>query len=173
MLYNNLSVTDPGGGKMFRIGDKVVYPMHGAGIIEGVEEKEILGEKRKYFILRLPLKNMKVMLPVDNVETIGLREIIQDDAIDEVFSVLREEGVELQQNWNRRYRNNMEKVKSGDIFEVAMVVRDLIHMEREKGLSTGERKMLNNTKQILISEIVLVMEQDEKAIEKMIETSVH
>jgi CarD family transcriptional regulator len=173
MLYNSLRVTDPGGGKMFRIGDKVVYPMHGAGIIEGVEEKEILGEKRKYFILRLPLKNMKVMLPVDNVETIGLREIIQDDAIDEVFSVLREEGVELQQNWNRRYRNNMEKVKSGDIFEVAMVVRDLIHMEREKGLSTGERKMLNNTKQILISEIVLVMEQDEKAIEKMIETSVH
>lgn len=158
---------------MFRIGDKVVYPMHGAGIIEGVEEKEILGEKRKYFILRLPLKNMKVMLPVDNVETIGLREIIQGEALDEVFSILREEGIELQQNWNRRYRNNMEKVKTGDIFEVAMVVRDLIHMEREKGLSTGERKMLNNTKQILISEIVLVMERDEKDIENLIETSVH
>ncbi|MDO9591782.1 MAG: CarD family transcriptional regulator [Erysipelotrichaceae bacterium] len=158
---------------MFQIGDKVVYPMHGAGIIESVEEKEILGETRKYFVLRLPLKNMKVMLPVDNVQSIGLRDIIQDSVLEEVFNVLKEEGIELQQNWNRRYRNNMEKVKSGDIFEVAMVVRDLMHMDREKGLSTGERKMLNNTKQILVSELVLVTEQNEKEVETMIEASVH
>jgi CarD family transcriptional regulator len=158
---------------MFQIGDKVVYPMHGAGIIESVEEKEILGETRKYFVLRLPLKNMKVMLPVDNVQSIGLRDIIQDSVLEEVLNVLKEEGIELQQNWNRRYRNNMEKVKSGDIFEVAMVVRDLMHMDREKGLSTGERKMLNNTKQILVSELVLVTEQNEKEVETMIESSVH
>lgn len=158
---------------MFRIGDRVVYPMHGAGIIEGIEEKEILGEFRQYYVLRLPLKNMKVLLPVDNIDSLGVREIMTKEALEDVFEVLRNEDFDLQANWNRRYRSNMEKVKTGDIFEVATVVRDLIHIEREKGLSTGERKMLTNTKQILISEMILATEVDEREAENLIDACVH
>lgn len=154
---------------MFQIGDKVVYPMHGAGIIEGVEEKEILGETRKYYVLRLPLKNMKVLLPVDNIDQLGLRTIISADQVNGVFGVLEEDISAMPQNWNRRYRSNMEKVKSGDIYEVADVVRNLMLMDREKGLSTGERKMLTNSKQILVSELCLAKGSTEKEILKLID----
>jgi len=154
---------------MFQIGDKVVYPMHGAGIIEGVEEKEILGETRKYYVLRLPLKNMKVLLPVDNIDQLGLRTIISADQVKGVFGVLEEDISAMPQNWNRRYRSNMEKVKSGDIYEVADVVRNLMLMDREKGLSTGERKMLTNSKQILVSELCLAKDSTEKEILKLID----
>ncbi|WP_430884789.1 CarD family transcriptional regulator [Fusibacter sp. JL216-2] len=154
---------------MFQIGDKVVYPMHGAGIIEGVEEKEILGETRKYYVLRLPLKNMKVLLPVDNIDQLGLRNIISSDQVTGVFGVLKEDISAMPQNWNRRYRSNMEKVKSGDIYEVADVVRNLMLMDREKGLSTGERKMLTNSKQILVSELCLANDSTEKEILKLID----
>ncbi len=154
---------------MFQIGDKVVYPMHGAGIIEGVEEKEILGETRKYYVLRLPLKNMKVLLPVDNIDQLGLRNIISEDQVKGVFGVLEEDLSSMPQNWNRRYRSNMEKVKSGDIYEVADVVRNLMLMDREKGLSTGERKMLTNSKQILVSELCLANDSTEKEILKLID----
>lgn len=154
---------------MFHIGDKVVYPMHGAGIIEGVEEKEILGETRKYYVLRLPLKNMKVLLPVDNIDQLGLRSIISEEQVKGVFGVLEEDISSMPQNWNRRYRSNMEKVKSGDIYEVADVVRNLMLMDREKGLSTGERKMLTNSKQILVSELCLANDSTEKEILKLID----
>lgn len=157
---------------MFQIGDKVVYPMHGAGVIEGIEKKEILGETRQYYILYLPLKNMKVLLPVDNVESLGLRLIIDDKEVDHVMGVLAEDQSQMPQNWNRRYRSNMEKVKSGDVFEVADVVRNLMLMDREKGLSTGERKMLTNSKQILASEICLVKDIDEKEVNQMIDSAV-
>merc|ERR1712065_97977 len=105
---------EKGGLFMFQIGDKVVYPMHGAGIIQGIEEKEILGETRQYYVLFLPLKNMKVLLPVDNADKLGLRLIIGDVEVDNVFGVLAEDQSQMPQNWNRRYRSNMEKVKSGD-----------------------------------------------------------
>jgi CarD family transcriptional regulator len=158
---------------MFQIGDRVVYPMHGAGVIEAIEEKEILGQLRQYFVLRLPLKSMKVLLPVDNIECLGIRQIMTKEAFDEVFKVLQNEVFDLQTNWNRRYRANMEKVKTGDIFEVATVVRDLIHIERAKGLSTGERKMLTNTKQILISEMILATDVDESEADGLINAAVH
>lgn len=158
---------------MFRVGDRIVYPMHGAGVIEDVEEKEILGEIRQYFVLRLPLKNMKVLLPVDNIDCLGIRLIMTKEAFEEVIKVLANEEFDLQTNWNRRYRANMEKVKTGDIFEVATVVRDLIHIERAKGLSTGERKMLTNTKQILISEMILATDVDEREAETLIDAAVH
>lgn len=158
---------------MYQVGDRVVYPMHGAGIIDGIEEKEILGETRKYFVLLMPLKSMKVLLPVDNVDSLGIRGIMSKETFDQVIRVLENEEFDLQTNWNRRYRANMEKVKTGDIFEVATVVRDLIHIERAKGLSTGERKMLTNTKQILISEMILAADVNEKEAEKLIEAAVH
>jgi CarD family transcriptional regulator len=154
---------------MFNIGDKVVYPMHGAGIIESIEEKEILGNKQKYYIMRMPIGNMKVMIPLESVNEIGLREIINKEQVDLVVEVLGGHKTAMPNNWNRRYRINMDKIKSGDILEVADVVRNLMLRDKEKGLSTGERKMLNNAKQILVSELVLVNNMDEDEIESMIE----
>ena len=149
----------------FNIGDKVVYPMHGAGIIEAIEEKEVLGEKHRYYIMKLPIGEMKVMIPMDNVSEIGLRQIIDDDGVKQVYHILKGEVSKMSQNWNRRYRANMEKIKSGDIFEVAEVVRNLAIRDREKGLSTGERKMLDNARQILISELVLAQDATEEQVE--------
>lgn len=143
---------------LFNIGDKVVYPMHGAGIIESIEEKEILGETRRYYVMRIPVGNMKVMIPMDNVESIGLREVIDDESIRVVEDVLTREETPMSPNWNQRYRANMDKVKSGDILEVADVVRNLTIRDHHKGLSTGERKMLDNARQILVSELVLAKE---------------
>lgn len=153
---------------MFNVGDKVVYPMHGAGIIEGIEEKEILGKKRKYFIMRMPIGDMKVMVPVDNVEDVGVREIINSEDMDRVISILKGNKTSMPQNWNRRYRINMDKIKSGDVFEIAAVVRNLLMMDMEKGLSTGERKMLSSAKQMLLSEMVLVADSDIEKIEQLV-----
>ena len=150
---------------MFDIGDKIVYPMHGAGIIEAIEEKEILGKKRKYYVMRLPLGDMKVMIPIDNTKDIGLREVIDEEGFAEVIEILQDSKSKMSQNWNRRYRANMDKIKSGDIFEVAEVVRNLILLDKEKGLSTGEKKMLSNAKQILISELVLANDLNQVDIE--------
>ncbi len=156
---------------MFKIGDKVVYPMHGAGIIESIEEKEVLGEKRQYYILRLPIGDMKVMIPIDNGKQVGLREVIDDDGVKKVMGILSDECSIMSSNWNRRYRANLEKMKSGDVYEVAEVVRNLISRDQEKGLSSGERKMLENARQILISELVLATELEEEKAQLMIDAN--
>ncbi len=140
---------------MFSIGDRVVYPMHGAGIIEAIEEREILGQCKQYYIMKLPIGDMKVMIPVDGVDGVGLRQVIGQEDLGRVLDVLAGERTKMSTNWNRRYRANAEKLKSGNIFEVAEVVRNLTLREKEKGLSTGERKMLDSAKQILVSEVVL------------------
>lgn len=140
---------------MFKVGDKVVYPMHGAGVIEAIEEKEILGEYKRYYVMRLPIGEMKVMIPTNNVDGIGLREVIDEQEVEKVFDVLKASKGKMSTNWNRRYRANLEKIKSGDIYEVAEVVRNLAIRDKEKGLSTGERKMLDSARQILVSELVL------------------
>ena len=153
---------------MFNIGDKVVYPMHGAGVIEAIEEKEVLGQKQKYYIMKLPIGEMKVMVPMDNVEEVGLREIIDRDGVPRVMEILKGKKSKMSSNWNRRYRANMEKIRTGDIFEVAEVVRNLAIRDAEKGLSTGEKKMLDNAKQILISELVLAQDTTEEQIETLL-----
>ncbi|KNF07988.1 transcriptional regulator, CarD family [Gottschalkia purinilytica] len=153
---------------MFNIGDKIVYPMHGAGVIIAVEEKEILGKKRKYYIMKMPIGDMKVMIPIDTIEDIGIRQVIDDKEIDQVFAVLSDDKTNMSQSWNRRYRANMDKIKSGDIYEIASVVRNLVIRDREKGLSTGERKMLNNAKQMLISEIVLAKNMERLDAENLV-----
>jgi CarD family transcriptional regulator len=140
---------------MFNLGDKVVYPMHGAGVIETMESREILGEIKNYYVLKMPIGEMKLMIPVDNVNNIGLRNIVDKQTVEEVYKVLRQKAEINESNWNKRYRDNMAKMKTGDIFEVAEVVRDLTYRDREKGLSTGEKKMLVSAKQMLISEITL------------------
>ena len=157
---------------MFIIGDKIVYPMHGAGVIEQIEEKQILGEIRKYYILKVPCGDMKIMIPIDCSDEIGVRAVITLAEVNEVIEVLRADTSEMSNNWNRRYRENMEKLKTGDIYNVAEVVRNLMRTDKEKKLSTGEKKMLSNAKQILISEIILVQDIDHEAAEGIINSSV-
>ncbi|HEY8448863.1 MAG TPA: CarD family transcriptional regulator [Bacillota bacterium] len=153
---------------MFKVGDKVVYPMHGAGVIEAIEEKEVLGERQTYYIMRLPIGDMTVMIPTEGAEEIGIREVIDDRRLDEVLAILRADQSKMSSNWNRRYRANTEKLKTGDIFDVAEVVRNLTIRDREKGLSTGERKMLDNARQILISELVLAKDISEQEAERLL-----
>ncbi len=158
---------------MFSLGDKVVYPMHGAGVIETVEQKEILGEIKSYYVLKMPIGEMKLMIPVDNVNNIGLRNIIDDGAVEKVYEILKQGAVLNDSNWNKRYRDNMVKMKTGDIFEVAQVVRDLTYRDREKGLSTGEKKMLVSAKQMLVSEIALSTNSDGKGIQKYLDNIIN
>jgi CarD family transcriptional regulator len=143
--------------------------MHGAGIIESIEEKEVLGEKRQYYILRLPVGDMKVMIPINNGEGVGLREVVDWEGVERVLGILRQQCSAMSPNWNRRYRANLEKIKSGNIYEVAEVVRNLIKRDREKGLSSGERKMLENARQILISELVLATELEEEKARSLLD----
>ncbi len=154
---------------MFDIGDKVVYPNHGAGTIVDIESREILGEEKKYYIMKLPIGEMKVMIPVDKVDEIGVRDIIDEEEADEIIALLKGDQSKMSQNWNRRYRANMEKLKTGDIYEVGGVVRDLTIRDEEKGLSTGEKKMLNNARKILISELVLAKDVEEEEIKDIID----
>lgn len=153
---------------MFEVGSKVVYPMHGAGIIEEIEEKEILDEIKRYYILNLPLKEMKVMIPVDNTEELGIRPVVTKEALEDVFDVLKGDLSKMPKNWNRRFRKNTDKLKTGDILEVAEVVRNLMIMDMKKGLSTGERKMVNNSKKILLSEICLTLDIEMDEAEAMV-----
>lgn len=157
---------------MFSVGDKIVYPMHGAGIIEKIEKKKILGQIREYYILRVPCGDMKIMIPVDKTEDIGVRPIIPKSRLPEVFALLSAESTEMSSNWNRRYRENLEQLKSGDICKVAEVVRNLVRTDRAKKLSTGEKKMLINAKQILISELILVSKMTYEEADQVIETAI-
>lgn len=157
---------------MFNIGDKIVYPMHGAGVVDSIEEKDILGEKQAYYILKMP-GEVKVMVPIAKAENVGLRGIIDKSAAEKVFGVLEANETEMSMNWNKRYRDNMEKMKSGDIYEVADVVRNLSFKQKEKGLSTGEKKMLNNAKQILVSELVLTEHATQDEIEDIVENKIN
>ena len=154
---------------MFKVGDKVVYPMHGAGVIEAIEEKEVLGDIRRYYIMKIPCGDMKVMVPMDNIEEIGLREVIDADGVTKVISILKDKETDMSNNWSRRYRTNMDKIRSGSIYEVAEVVRNLSIRERDKGLSTVERKMLDNARQILVSELVLAQEAQEDHVILMLD----
>ena len=157
---------------MFNIGDKVVYPMHGAGVIEGIEEKNILNEKQSYYIIKMP-GEVKVMIPTAKAEDVGVRDIIDSETAGKVFKVLETDSTEMSMNWNKRYRDNMDKMKSGDIYEVADVVRNLSFKQKEKGLSTGEKKMLNNAKQILVSELVLAEHANQEEVEEQIENKIN
>ena len=156
---------------MFNVGDKIVYPMHGAGTIDAIEEKDILGEKQAYYIIKMP-GEVKVMVPTAKAEEIGVRNIISKENAGKVFEILEENETEMSNNWNKRYRDNMDKMKSGDIYEVADVVRNLSFKQKEKGLSTGEKKMLNNAKQILVSELVLAEHASQAEVETLIDNKI-
>ena len=157
---------------MFNIGDKIVYPMHGAGTIDSIEEKDILGEKQSYYILRMP-GEVKVMVPIKKAEEVGVRSIIDKSSADKVFKILEQDETEMNKNWNKRYRDNMDKLKSGDIYEIADVVRNLSFKKKEKGLSTGENKMLTNAKQILVSELVLAEQSNTDEMEEIVNNKIN
>ena len=157
---------------MYNVGDKVVYPMHGAGEIVGIEEREILNEKQSYYILKMP-GEVKVMVPTSTAEEHGIRNVIDKSEAEKVINVLEQDETEMEKNWNKRYRENMDKMKSGNIYEIADVVRNLSFKQKEKGLSTGEKKMLNNAKQILVSELVLAEHANQDEVEEQIENKIN
>ena len=159
---------------MFSIGDKVVYPMHGAGTIESIEEKEMFGDTAEYYIIKMPVGDMKLMVPTETATDIGVREVSNAAVASNVFTVLEKPKAEYiyENNWSRRYKSNVDKIKTGDILEVADVVRDLSHRHMERGLSTAEKKMLTSAKEILISELVLAQDLDHKLVDEEIEQKI-
>ena len=157
---------------MFKVGDIIVYPMHGAGVIETIEERSILDEKQSYYIIKMP-GEVKVMVPTAKAEEIGVRNIIDKETAGKVINVLEQDSTEMSMKWNKRYRDNVEKMKSGDIFEVADIVRNLSFKQKDKGLSTTEKKMLLNAKQILVSELVLAESKGKEEIESLVENKIN
>ena len=156
---------------MFQIGDKVVHPMHGAGVVDSIVQKSIDGVVRDYFILKLPNRSMVVMVPTENCEEIGMRPVVDREQADRVLAAIPTIEVKMTSNWNHRYRENMERLKSGDLLEVARVVKGLSVRDLDRGLSTGERKMLHSARQILISEIVLSKNLSYEVVEQALDTA--
>ncbi len=139
---------------LYKVGDKVVYPHHGAGTIVKREQREVLGEKREYLTIKILHNDMTVNVPADNAERVGLRKVIDEEAVKKVVKYLTSGGTEMPKNWNRRFKHNRDKMKTGDIFELAEVVRNLSLRDGEKGLSTGEKQMYVKAKKILASELM-------------------
>lgn len=157
---------------MFLVDDKIVHPMHGAGIVESIVEKKINGVTREYYILKLPVRAMVVMIPVTSSDEIGVRPVVTKERADEVLHSFASIEVEMTANWNRRYRENMDRLKSGNLYEVAHVVKGLMQRDGLRGgLSTGERKMLLSAKQILISELVLAQGSSYEEVEAVIDAA--
>ena len=150
---------------MLRIGDTVVYPMHGAGVIAAIEEHEVLGEGRSYYVLRLPMGDMKVMIPLDNVENMGLREVIGQDEVEAVEDVLHEKPERVQGSWNKRFHANLARMKTGDIKDIAAVARNLSLQDRIKKISSGERRLLDLARQMLVSELVYACRKTPEEVE--------
>ncbi|HOS69528.1 MAG TPA: CarD family transcriptional regulator [Bacillota bacterium] len=153
---------------MFSIGDMIYYPRHGAGIIEGIEEKEVLGEKCKYYVIRIALGDMKVMVPIGKTEFHGIRNITSRDRIDDIYNILSGETSCMCKNWSKRYRENEAIIRKGDIFEISELVKNLTVADRGKKLSTGEKRMLENVRQLLVSELMLMLDEPYEKIEEKI-----
>ncbi len=155
----------------FKVGDKAVYPGQGVGEVLGIEHKEVAGQRQSFYVLRILDNGMKIMIPINKVGSVGLREIIDDAAVKKVYSILREKGVSVDATtWNRRYREYMEKIKTGSVFEIAEVLRDLYLLKSDKDLSFGERKMLDTARSLLIKELSLAKNCDEDEIENDFKT---
>ena len=153
--YERLSMT-------FKVGETVVYPHHGAALIEAIETRVIKGEERTYLVLKVAQGDLTVRVPADNVDLVGVRDVVDSAGLDRVFNVLRQPYTEEPTNWSRRYKANLEKLASGDVIKVAEVVRDLYRRDLDRGLSAGEKRMLAKAKQILVSELALAERTDEE-----------
>jgi CarD family transcriptional regulator len=153
----------------FELGDHVVYPHHGAGKVMKKEEMEMLGERREYLTIKILHNDMTVRVPTENAALAGLRRVIDEETVKKVLDVLRDEVSEMPKNWNRRFKHNRDKIKTGDIYELAEVVRNLSLRESEKGLSTGEKQMFTRTKKILASELMYALDKDEEEAENYLD----
>lgn len=152
----------------FSVGDTVIYPHHGAAVIEKMEKRELRGEEREYFVLRLTYGDLTVMVPSDGLEECGVRNVVSKKEVEKVLDVLRQPEGKQPGNWSRRFKANYEKLRSGDIYQVAEVVRNLATREKDKGLSAGEKRMLTKAKQILLSELAVAIKKNEEKAEELV-----
>ena len=154
----------------FNVGETVVYPNHGAAVIEDIETRTIKGEEKLYLVLRsLGQNDLVVRVPASNLDLVGVRDVVDDEGLENVFEVLRKTNVEEPSNWSRRYKANLEKLHSGNVLKVAEVVRDLWRRERDRGLSAGEKRMLSKARQILVSELALAKKVADDRAEEMLD----
>ena len=158
-------------GAEFKVGEKVVYPAHGVGVIESLQVRNVSGTQKKFYMLRIVDSEMTIMIPTENVQTGGLRRIIGRDMVSKVYKILRERKVEVdQQTWNRRYREYTEKIKTGSVLEIAKVLRDLFVLKADKELSFGERKMLDTARNLLVKELAIARSFPEEKIMEELKT---
>jgi CarD family transcriptional regulator len=156
---------------MFKVGDNTVYPAHGVATVKRIEEKLVGGKKKKFYVLEVVDNHMTIMVPTDNADAVGLREIITDKEVKRVYKILKERDVKIDQTtWNRRYREYMEKIKTGSVYEIAEVLRNLFLLRHSKDLSFGERKMLDQAKHLLVKEISLAKSASEESVEQEIQS---
>ncbi len=158
---------------MFKVGDMAVYPAHGVGVIERIENREISGCQEDFYVMRILETKMIIMIPSSNAANVGLRQIIDQDEVSKIFSILKKRDISVDgnQTWNRRYRDYMDKIKSGSVFEVAEVYRDLTTIKQDKELSFGERKMLDTARGLLVKEISLAKNMKEEDVERDIQSN--
>jgi CarD family transcriptional regulator len=156
---------------MFKVGEKVVYPAHGVGVIDSIENKVVSGTERQFYMLRILDSDMTIMIPTENVDSVGLRRVIGKDMVNKVYKILRNKKVEIdQQTWNRRYREYTEKIKTGSVLEIAKVLRDLFVLKGDKELSFGERKMLDTARNLLVKELAIAKSFSEDKIMEELKT---
>lgn len=154
---------------MFKVGELAVYPAHGVGVIESIEEKRIFGNEQRFYILRILDNGMTIMIPTDNVESVGLRQVIDPKEVPRIYEILQIRDIDPDtQTWNRRYREYSEKIKTGSVYEIAEVLRDLFLLKYDKTLSFGERKMLDVARNLLVKEISIAQKTDEVVVEEEI-----
>ncbi|MDD5167356.1 MAG: CarD family transcriptional regulator [Syntrophales bacterium] len=152
---------------MFKVGDLAVYPAQGVGVIEAIEKKEIMGNKQTFYIMKIMGNGMKIMIPTNSAKSVGLREVIKEKEISKVYDILKNKDITIdKQTWNKRYREYLEKIKTGSVYEIAKVLRDLLILKNDKNLSFGERKMMDTAKSLLIKEISVATKSDETKIEQ-------
>ncbi|OPY12228.1 MAG: RNA polymerase-binding transcription factor CarD [Syntrophus sp. PtaU1.Bin005] len=152
---------------MFKVGDLAVYPAQGVGVIEAIESREVMGSTQKFYIMKIMSNGMKIMIPTGSAESVGLRELILEDDVPKVYEILKNKDITIdKQTWNKRYREYLEKIKTGSVFEIARVLRDLLILKNDKNLSFGERKMMDTAKSLLIKEISIASNAEETKIEQ-------
>jgi CarD family transcriptional regulator len=156
---------------LFKVGDNAIYPAHGVTVVKRIDEREVGGSKKTFYVLQVVDNQMTIMVPTDNAESVGLRPVVSDADVNKVFKILKDRNVKIDQTtWNRRYREYMEKIKTGSLFEIAEVLRNLFLLRHSKDLSFGERKMLDHAKHLLIKELSLAKNAKEEVIEQEIQT---
>ncbi len=157
---------------MYSVGDKIVYPLYGAGIIENLEQLEVDGTQQLYYVLFIPTGNLKIKICAGKADDLGIRQVYAKETVTDIIKSVMDEPIDMPENWNLRYKENLEKIKTGNLQEVTLVFRNLLYRERERGLSTAEKKMLSTAKQIIISEIILTHDVEKVYAEEILSSYV-